>query len=377
MSQYIFFTVNIVLIVVCVVVPLFFLSIPIPRKEGLKNYRISLRFLSLAYFALSVLTVLTVVHGNNEVDYVLNFTAISLQTLLFAFSLIVLLTPDFSNTYLVLKHLAPTFVLVILSLLFKAIWKCQPLHTLTDLIHYLSRPSTVVVMLFFIFCIVQLVYFFRLFHAQLHEYKSKLNNYYADTYSLQLRGIRYCFYGASVFCVLVLISVLIPSLLFALVVTAVNSLFYIAFGLYYIQYPSIYNIIEPVIGTSASNQNVEQVAYPRGLSWEKLKSTIISDKYYLRPEINVEEMAQYLKIGRTTLSNFINKEENMNFHTWINKLRIEEAKQLIRNNRDMSVMQIAEQIGYSESSHFSRQFKQITGESPTVWRQKQREGMQP
>lgn len=337
----------------------------------MKNYRISLRFLSLSYFVLSILIFLTVVYGNNEIDYVINFTAISLQTILFAFSLIVLLNPNFSNTHLVLKHLAPTFIFVILSVFFKIIGKFQPLHTINDFLHHSNQPSTVVVLLFFIFCIAQLVYFIRLFHLQLKKYEAKLDDYYADTYPLKLHWVSYCFYAATVFCVLVIISILIPNPLFEIIVTAINSIFYVVFGIYYIQYPSIYHIIEPALNTSILSPNIEQTATVKVLTWEKLKSKIISEKFYLRSEINIEEMAQYLKIGRTTLSNFINKEENVNFHTWINQLRINEAQQLFLQDTAFSIKQIAESIGYSELSHFSRQFKQITGYSPSVWRDKQ------
>ncbi len=370
MSQNIFLTANIVLIVVCILIPLFFLFIPIPQKKGLKNYRISLRILSLAYFALSVLIFLTVLYGNNEIDYVMNLTAISLQTILFAFSLIVLLNPDFSNTHLVLKHLTPTFIFVILSVFFKIIWKYQPLHTITEFIHHSNQPSTVVVLLFFIFCIVQLIYFIRLFHLQLKKYETKIDDYYADTYPLKLHWVSYCFYAATVFCVLVIVSILIPNPLFGIIVTAINSVFYLVFGLCYIQYPSIYHIIEPALNTSTLSQITDKQVNVKVLSWEKLKSKIISEKFYLRSEINIEEMAQYLKIGRTTLSNFINKEENVNFHTWINKLRINEAQQLFLQNTDFTIKQIAESVGYSELSHFSKQFKQVTGYSPSVWRGK-------
>lgn len=374
MNHDIYLTTNISLIIVCVVMGLVFLSVPMQKKDGLKNYRISLRFFALAYFALSILTVVTVMSDDNNIDFFINFTAISLQTILFAFSLIILLNPQFSNVKYVLKHLFPTFLFVIISVAFKIV-SPSPAKNLTYFIQNLSYPETVLYLLFFVFCIGQLIYCFRLFHFQLKEYTSKLDDYYADTHLLKLHWVRYCFYGASVFCVLVIISVLVPDPFLNLIVTAINSLFYIVFGLYYIQYPSIYTVLEPAINTPVIRQ--EQMTSSRVLSWKKLKSVVLSEKYYIRPEINIEDMAKYLKIGRTTLSNFINKEENMSFHTWINMLRIEEAKLLIRNNRDMSVMQIAEQIGYSESSHFSRQFKQMTGVSPTVWRQKQLEEMRP
>lgn len=360
--------INIVLIVVCVVMALVFLSIPMQSRDGLRNYRISLRFFSLAYVVLSILTLVGVLSNESKVDVFLDFTAISLQMILFAFSLIVLLNPLFSNTRYVLKHIAPTFFFVFLSVVAKAVLKLFATYR-PDFISQYSQPQILLNVLFVVFCIGQLIYFFRLFHLELKRYKSKIDDYYADTHLLKLHWVRYCFYGASAFCVLIMISVLVPDPLLNLIVTIVNSLFYIVFGLYYIQYPSIYTVLEPAINTPVSNQ--EQATSSRGLSWEKLKSVVVSEKYYIRSEINIEDMAKYLKVGRTTLSGYINKEENMSFHTWINILRIEEAKQLIRNNHDLSVMQIAERIGYSESSHFSRQFKHITGESPSVWRQRQ------
>ena len=122
---------------------------------------------------------------------------------------------------------------------------------------------------------------------------------------------------------------------------------------------------------SSSVNNEESEMNSRSLSWIKLKFMILDEKYYLRPEVNIEEMAQYLKIGRTTLSNLINKEEKMNFHAWINTMRIEEAQQLFIANPDHSIAQVADMIGFSEPSNFSRQFKQITNQSPTVWKQKQ------
>ena len=206
---------------------------------------------------------------------------------------------------------------------------------------------------------------------QLKKYKANLDDYYADTYPLKLQWVSYCFYAATAFCLLIFVSILVPSPLFELITTAINSVFYIVFGLYYIQYPNIYHIIEPVLNPSLLSQNKTQHVLVKVSSWENLKSKIISEKYYLRSEINIEDMAQYLKIGRTTLSNFINKEENVNFHTWINKLRINEAQQLFLQETDISIKSIAENVGYTELSHFSRQFKQITGYPPSVWRDKQ------
>jgi AraC-like DNA-binding protein len=61
----------------------------------------------------------------------------------------------------------------------------------------------------------------------------------------------------------------------------------------------------------------------------------------------------------------------MNFHTWISNQRIEEAKKHMLANPGISITQISEMVGISEPSNFSRQFKHITGLSPSIWKQKQ------
>lgn len=52
---------------------------------------------------------------------------------------------------------------------------------------------------------------------------------------------------------------------------------------------------------------------------------------------------------------------------YIKKLRIEKAKELLINT-DCSILQIAEQVGYSFNSSFSRIFKEIEGTSPAQFR---------
>ena len=50
------------------------------------------------------------------------------------------------------------------------------------------------------------------------------------------------------------------------------------------------------------------------------------------------------------------------------RLRINKAKQLLLSNHNLSVKQIAEHVGYSDQSYFSRIFKKYTGVSPLDYR---------
>jgi AraC-like DNA-binding protein len=105
------------------------------------------------------------------------------------------------------------------------------------------------------------------------------------------------------------------------------------------------------------------------LTWDLLKQEIIFSKCFLRPRITIEEVASEFKVGRKVLSAYINNNEKVNFSAWINQLRIEEAKQLIISNKDITFFQVAENIGFTEQSNFSRQFKLVANVSPTLWRQ--------
>ena len=58
----------------------------------------------------------------------------------------------------------------------------------------------------------------------------------------------------------------------------------------------------------------------------------------------------------------------VDFRTWRTNLRIEEAKNLLLENKDASINIIAEACGFSDKSNFHRQFVKIVGCSPKEWR---------
>lgn len=47
--------------------------------------------------------------------------------------------------------------------------------------------------------------------------------------------------------------------------------------------------------------------------------------------------------------------------------KVERAKELLLDS-DLSFSEIARKLAYSSSAHFSNQFKQITGQSPTAYK---------
>jgi AraC-like DNA-binding protein len=221
-----------------------------------------------------------------------------------------------------------------------------------------------------VYYVFQLLFFPWLFCVQAKKYEEKLDNYFADHRHLYLSGVKYSFYTMLLVGTCALLSCFIFTGPLILIFAIAYTVFYLAFGIYYIQYPrkfaTILQILYPLHAVAEDSEKNTKRFY-----WTELKSHIIADKYYLQPTVNIEEIAQHLKIGSTTLSDFINNEEGVNFNAWINLLRVEEAKRLLIQYPDYSLTDIAEQVGYSEPSDFRRQFKRITANSPSVWRQNQ------
>lgn len=94
----------------------------------------------------------------------------------------------------------------------------------------------------------------------------------------------------------------------------------------------------------------------------------VKNKEYLKNDIGIEKLGKKLGVNRTYISNYINDTYQVNFNTWIHRMRITDAKQMIIDNPGITMGQISIMTGYTDQAHFSKLFKQITGVSPMKWR---------
>ena len=59
--------------------------------------------------------------------------------------------------------------------------------------------------------------------------------------------------------------------------------------------------------------------------------------------------------------------ERMVFGDYVTKIRMDKAKELLKNT-DMMVYSISLEVGYESQYHFSRKFKSLYGVSPIEYR---------
>jgi AraC-type DNA-binding domain-containing proteins len=351
----------------CLIFAIIFITLPLPQNAGLKSYRISLRILFVAYIAAAVIAVIDKVLVN--VLSMILLSMCSFLTLLFSTALIHLLHPERITRKFILLHLSP---LILINLIYwiGAIKFGNPiLGSLSLAISNLPHPQILIRFATWLMCVVQLIYFGCSFQKEAALYNSRLDECFSENIKLHLPWVRICYDGALLLGGYALVISLVNSPVALMTFFSVLAVFFIVFGVCYIQYPRTYVQIEQVF--HSLTPEIGQTPKQRH-SWVKLRKQVLDQKYYLTPGVSIEEMAQFLQIGRTTLSGFINKEEGVNFNAWVGSLRIEEAMLIFRENPQFSIAQVAEMVGYSEPSNFSRQFKTITGVSPSEWyRQKQ------
>lgn len=106
----------------------------------------------------------------------------------------------------------------------------------------------------------------------------------------------------------------------------------------------------------------------------KLDKTLISflkeEKSYLNPEIKIAELAKMLDVNTHQLSQFLNQKMNTTYNAMMNSLRIDHAKNMLRNDlqKEKTILSVALDSGFSNQSNFIRVFKNYTNLTPSQYR---------
>lgn len=89
---------------------------------------------------------------------------------------------------------------------------------------------------------------------------------------------------------------------------------------------------------------------------------------YRKPSITIQTVSNLLGISSNHLSFLLNDRGGENFRTFINRYRIEEAKKLLLQNPEKTVLEIAFSVGFNSKTAFNTTFTKTAGCSPTAYR---------
>ena len=91
----------------------------------------------------------------------------------------------------------------------------------------------------------------------------------------------------------------------------------------------------------------------------KIVAFVSETKIYKDKELNLFTIANLLQMPYREVFNVINSLANKNFNLFLNEYRVEEAKQLIRDDSSdkFNLTWIAEEVGFNSRSTFLRHLK--------------------
>jgi AraC-like DNA-binding protein/quercetin dioxygenase-like cupin family protein len=79
----------------------------------------------------------------------------------------------------------------------------------------------------------------------------------------------------------------------------------------------------------------------------------------------IEALAQKVGTSARTLSRLFSSETQLSFKSWCQRARIAAAIERLSMEADVSVKQLASELGYASMPAFSHAFRQVTGKTPT------------
>lgn len=103
----------------------------------------------------------------------------------------------------------------------------------------------------------------------------------------------------------------------------------------------------------------------------RLKPALEHIHGHFRERLRQADMAKLCWISADYFSRLFRQETGSTFSSYINSLRLEEAKRSLVEGEE-SVVSIAYSLGFEDSGYFIRTFKKATGETPAVYRLKSR-----
>jgi AraC-like DNA-binding protein len=101
----------------------------------------------------------------------------------------------------------------------------------------------------------------------------------------------------------------------------------------------------------------------------RLLDVMLDQQAYLEPTLNQTRLAALVGCSVEHLAQVIDSEFGTNFHNFVDRYRINHAKQMMRGDGN-DLGDVARDSGYQTEDEFARAFKRISGQTPAEFRQR-------
>lgn len=159
----------------------------------------------------------------------------------------------------------------------------------------------------------------------------------------------------------------VPTLIHLLILAMVSLVFYVAF-ISHAQpeiFKGIIRLVDPIDFFKYKKSGLTP-SFSQDLKYNLIR-LLEEEKIYRNNTISLDILAEKLDTTRHNTSQVINEHFNLNFFELINKYRIDEASELLKNNtnKNLNIIEIAYEVGFNNKVTFNKSFKKYHSKTPT------------
>ena len=116
-----------------------------------------------------------------------------------------------------------------------------------------------------------------------------------------------------------------------------------------------------------SRETEDLLKLPTNIQNHTVRSAIHYIEGHYTENIGLSEVARHTRTSENHLSAIFKEESGLNFLTYLNAVRINQAVRLMKDT-SMNIAEISRSSGFQTPSYFARMFRRFTGKTPTEFR---------
>lgn len=89
------------------------------------------------------------------------------------------------------------------------------------------------------------------------------------------------------------------------------------------------------------------------------------DQNFTNDDFTIQHICENAGISRMNLHRKIKKRSGKSTSEYIRDLRLEKAMDLLKNDPDLNIAEIAFEVGFKDPNYFTRLFKEVYGKPPS------------
>ena len=265
-------------------------------------------------------------------------------------------------------HLIPSIVLLIYIMPYYLMSSNEKFNVIFDKEGFLLPGAYTIIAVKIISLAVYAFLIYRIYKSS--EAPNSATNKYKILWQRNIMVIYFVYLFAYIIYAGIITRIIpIPSLIHLLILVMVSLVFYVA----YISHaqPEIFKgvvkLVDPIEFFKYKKSGLTP-SFSQDLK-QHLLYLMEEEKIYRNNAISLDILAEKLDTTRHNTSQVINEHFNLNFFELINKYRIDEASELLKNNthRKLSIIEIAYEVGFNNKVTFNKSFKKYHSQTPSQY----------